>query len=128
MTRQNWKHTQDSNESSFENRELSLEFRVTNLFLYSPHERISRNDLFLEKRNNNHSHVQRTQRPIALACTIKAKLSSNFWARKKEQLKVFYLEVWKIDAIFLYQVYLFNYQNWFYICEGLCLRASRVTA
>ena len=40
-------------------------------YLYSAIERISRNNnLFLEKHNNNHSHVQRTHRPTALACTI----------------------------------------------------------
>ena len=34
----------------------------------------------------------------------------------------FYLEVWKIDSVFLYQVYLLNYQNCVYI--GMYLRGS----
>ena len=34
---------------------------------------------------------------------------------KKDQPKVFYIEVRNIDKVFLYQVYLLNYQNRFYI-------------
>ena len=41
-----------------------------------------------------------------------------FLGDKKEPTKGFYLEVWKIDSVFLYQVYLLNYHNCFYICEG----------
>ena len=43
----------DSKKSSFETRKPSLEFRETSIFLYSPIERISWNDLFLEKHKNN---------------------------------------------------------------------------
>ena len=47
----------------------------------------------------------------------------SFYAIKKDQQKVFfYLEVWKIDSVFLYQVYLLNYQNCVYI--GMYLRGS----
>ena len=44
------------------------------------------------------------------------------------QEMIFYLEVWKIDSVFLYQVYLLNYHNCFYICEGLYLHAWHTTA
>ena len=49
-------------------------------------------------------------------------------ADKKGPTKGFYLEVWKIDSVFLYQVYLLNNHNYFYICEGFHLRASHGTA
>ena len=77
------------------------------------------------KHNNNHSRVQRTHRPTALVCTILGKLSSSFYAIKKDQPKAFYFVVRKIDKVFLYHVYLLNYQNRFYICGGLYLRALR---
>ena len=32
---------------------------------------------------------------------------------KKDQEKVFYLEFWKIDSVFLYEVHLFSYKNVF---------------
>ena len=41
--------------------------------LYSPLESISGNDLFLEKRNNNHSHIYWMHGPTELASTIWAK-------------------------------------------------------
>ena len=44
------------------------------------------------------------------------------------QTKGFYLEVWKIDSVFLYQVYLLNYHNCLFFCEGLYLRVSHPTA
>ena len=40
--------------------------------------------------------------------------------------KVFYLKVWKIDSVFLYEVYLLNNQNCFYTnlsCQGMYLHA-----
>ena len=46
--------------------------------LYSPLERISGNDLFLEKHNNNHSHIHWMHGPMELASTIWAKLSLSF--------------------------------------------------
>ena len=67
MKRQNENNTRALNESSFERRKPSLEFEKP-AFLYSPLQRISRNDLFLEKHNNDHSHVKRKHRPTALAC------------------------------------------------------------
>ena len=33
----------------------------------------------------------------------------------------FYLEFCKMDSVFLYQVYLLNYKNCFYICKGTYL-------
>ena len=54
----------------------------------------------------------------ALACTsVYAKLI------KKGHRKVFYLTVWKIDSVFLYKIYLLNYQNCFYTYQGMYLRA-----
>ena len=47
-------------------------------FLYSPLERISGNDLFREKHNNNHSHIHWMHGPTELASTIWAKLSLSF--------------------------------------------------
>ena len=94
-------------------------------FLHSPLERISRNDLFSIYFSRNIAATIRAQqmyRPTALAYTIWVKLS--FKVIKKGPTKGFYLEVWKIDSVFLYQVYLLNYHNCFYICEGLYLRAS----
>ena len=59
--------------------------------------------------------------PGALACTSAyAKLI------KKGHRKVFYLKVWKIDSVFLYEVYLLNNQNCFYTnlsCQGMYLHA-----
>ena len=51
-----------------------------------------------------------------------------FLGDEKGPTKGFYIEVRNIDKVFLYQVYLLNYQNRFYICEGLYLCASRATA
>ena len=36
-------------------------------------------------------------------------LHVQFLGDKKGQMKGFYLEVWKINSVFLYQVYLLNY-------------------
>ena len=72
VTRQNWKNAWASYESSFEMRKPSAKFWETRNqhFLHSLLERISRNDLFLEKHNNNHLHIQRTNWPTALANAI----------------------------------------------------------
>ena len=40
---------------------------------------------------------------------------------KRDQQKVFYLEFWKIDSVFLYEVYLFSYKNVF-IFDVSCLK------
>ena len=44
-----------------------------------------------------------------------SKVKFEFLGDKKGPRKGFYLEVWKIDSVFLYQVYLLNYDNCFYI-------------
>ena len=51
---------------------MKIESRVSRKqhFLYLPLKRYSRNDLFVEKNNNNHLHVQQTNLPTALACTV----------------------------------------------------------
>ena len=68
-------------------------------FLHLPLEWILRHDLFLKKNKNNHSQTQQTVKPRALACTCAyAKLI------KKDHQKVFYLKVWKIDWVFLFEV------------------------
>ena len=51
-----------------------------------------------------------------------------FLGGKKGPAKGFYPEVWKIDSVFLYQVYLLNHHNCFYIGEGLDLWALHATA
>ena len=105
--------------SKHENRVSSFEKPA---FLYSPLERISGNDLFLEKHNNNHSQLNWMHGPTDLASLYKYNLSEvkfKFLGDKKGPTKGFYLEVWKIDSVFLYQVYLLNYHNCFYICEGV---------
>ena len=48
-----------------------------------------------------------------------SKIKFKFLGDKKRAAKGYYLQVWKIDSVFLYQVYLLNYHNCFYICEGL---------
>ena len=58
-------------------------------------------------------------------------LRVKFLGDKKGPTIGFYLEVWKISSVFLYQVYLLNYQLCtvhIIICEGLYLRVSHVTA
>ena len=57
-----------------------------------------------------------------------SKVKFKFLGDKKGPTKGFYLEVWKIDSVFLYQVCLLNYDNCFYICEGLYLQALHMTA
>ena len=47
-------------------------------FLYSPLERISGNDSYLEKHNNNHSHIHWMHGPTELASTVWGKLSLSF--------------------------------------------------
>ena len=96
-----WKHKNTSNyyKLSIKTQTLSLQFQETSIFLYSPLERILRHDLFLKKNKDSHSQKQQTVQPRALACTSAyAKLIKNcHW-------KVFYLKVWKIDSVFLYEV------------------------
>ena len=82
--------------SKHENRVSSFEKPA---FLYSPLERISGNDLFLEKHNNNHSHIHWMHGPMELASTIWAKLSLSFWVIKKDQQKVF---IWKFGKLTQY--------------------------
>ena len=43
-----------------------------------------------------------------------SKVKFKFLGDKKGPTKGFCLEVWKIDSVFLYQVYLLNYDNCFY--------------
>ena len=71
-----------------------IEFRETSIFLYQ--------------------HL-----PVHLS-----EVKFKFLRDKKGPTKGFYLEVWKIASVFFYHVYLLNYHNCFYICEGLYLRAS----
>ena len=79
---------------------LSPKFRETSIFyIISPVEQILRHDLFLKKNKDNHLQKQQKVQPRALACTSAyAKLIKNC------HRKVFYLTVWKIDSVFLYEV------------------------
>ena len=52
-------------------------------------------------------------------------LHVQFLGDKKGQTKGFYLEVWKINSVFLYQLYLLNCLC---ICEGLYLCTLHSTA
>ena len=88
--------TQALNESSFEKPAS---------FIFT-----SRKDF--EKHNSNHSH--RANAPTNSTCVYNlSKIKFKFLGDKKRAAKGYYLEV------FLYQVYLLNYHNCFYICEGL---------
>ena len=51
-------------------RRKSLAPRISMTALYSLLEKISSNDLFLKKNNNNHSHVEQMHQLTTLACTI----------------------------------------------------------
>ena len=44
-----------------------------------------------------------------------------FLGDKKGATKGYYLEVWKIDSVFLYQVYLLNYQTTVFIFVKVCI-------
>ena len=71
-----------------------------------------------KKHNSNHSH--RANAPTNSTCVYNlSKIKFKFLGDKKRAVKGYYLEVWKIDSAFLHQVYLLNYHNCFYICEGL---------
>ena len=101
VMRQNRNNAQASNESSFKTWKLSLEFWETS-FCYIRHLKGFREMIYFsrnitvtscthrESTNHQHLHVQ-------------------FLGDKKGQTKGFYLEVWKINSVFLYQVYLLNY-------------------
>ena len=76
------------------------------------------NESSFEKHNSNHSH--RANAPTNSTCVYNlSKIKFKFLGDKKRAAKGYYLQVWKIDSVFLYQVYLLNYHNCFYICEGL---------
>ena len=62
VMRQKWKNTQNSHELKFETRKLSLKFRETSNFSYSPLKRILRNDIFLKKITITiHTHSEHAQ-------------------------------------------------------------------
>ena len=54
-------------------------------------------------------------------------LCVKFLGDKKGPTKGFYLEVWKIKSVFLYQVYLLNYQlRTVYIFVKVCIYVRRM--
>ena len=53
-----------------------------------------------------------------------SKVKFKFLDDKKGPTKGFYLEVWKIDSVFLYQVYLLNYLTVF-IFVKVCIYGHR---
>ena len=104
----------------------SLEFSETSIFLYSPRERILRNDLFLKKQNNNHLHVQWRTDQQHLRVQFKTNLSEvqfKFLGNKKGPMEGFFY----LESVFLYRVFLLNCQNCFYISEGLYLSLLHAT-
>ena len=125
--RQNWNNTRASNESSFETRKPSVKFWETSIF-YTHHLKGFQETIYFSRymtvtiRTYTECTDQRN-----LRLQFERKVKFKFLGDKKGPTKGFYLEVWKIDSVFLYQVYLLNYHNCFYICEGLYLRASHAT-
>ena len=81
----------------FRNTKTESQVLRNQLFLYSPLERISGNDVFLKK--HNHSHIHWMYGPTELACSIWAKLSLSFYVIKKDQQKVF---IWKFGNLTQY--------------------------
>ena len=128
VMRQNWNNTRASNESSFETRKPSLKFWETSIF-YTHHLKGFQETIYFSRymtvtiRTYTECTDQRN-----LRLQFERKVKFKFLGDKKGPTKGFYLEVWKIDSVFLYQVYLLNYHNCFYICEGLYLWASHATA
>ena len=67
-----------------------------------------------QENNSKHSHIQQTQWPTATCMQNSSKVKFKFLGDKKGPTQSFYLEVWKIDSIFLYKVYLLKYQKCVY--------------
>lgn len=78
--------------------------QVQPAFWYWSLNRISRNNLFLKKNN------KKSQQPTATCMYNSSKVEFKYLGNKGPK-KSFYLEVWKIDSIFLYKVYLLKYQK-----------------
>ena len=104
VTRQNRNNAQASNEFSFRTWKPSLEFRETS-FCYIHHSKGFRETIYFSR------NITMTSRTY-WESTDQQHLHVQFLGDKKGQMKGFYLEVWKINSVFLYQVYLLNYQLW----------------
>ena len=124
MRRQNSKSTQDTNKSSFKTQKPSLSFKKPAFFLYSNHSKEFRETIFFSRNIiiTSHTYSDSTdQQPLHVQ--FKANLSEVQFKFLGDKKGFFYLE-----SVFLYQVYLLNYQNCFYISKGLYSSPSRMTA
>ena len=124
MRRQNSKSTQDTNKSSFKTQKPSLSFKKPAFFLDSNHSKEFRETIFFSRNIiiTSHTYSDSTdQQPLHVQ--FKANLREVQFKFLGDKKGFLYLE-----SVFLYQVYLLNYQNCFYISEGLYLSPSRTTA
>ena len=101
VTRQNRNNARASNEFSFKTWKPSLEFGETS-FCYIRHSKGFRETIYFSR------NITMTSRTY-WESTDQQHLHVQFLGDKKGQMKGFYLEVWKINSVFLYQVYLLNY-------------------
>ena len=117
MRRQNSKSTRDMNKSSFKTQKPSLSFKKPAFFCIH-HSKEFRETIYFSRNVTitSHTYSESTDQQN-LHVQFKANLS-------KVQFK--FLGFFYLESVFLYQVYLLNYQNCFYISEGLYLQSNQV--
>ena len=123
MRRQNSKSTRDTNKSSFKTQKPSLSFKKPAFFCIH-HSKEFRETIYFSRNITitSHAYSESTDQQH-LRVQFKANLSDIQFKFLGDKKGFFYLEL-----VFLYQVYLLNYQNCFYVSEGLYLSPSRATA
>ena len=114
VMRQNLNNAWASNESSFETWKPSLEFGETS-FCYIRHSKGFWETIYFLRIITMTTYTYRES-------TDQQHLHVQFLGDKKGQMKGFYLEDSRTDSVFLYQVYLLNYQLWtVYIFVKVCI-------
>ena len=123
MRRQNSKSTRDTNKSSFKTQKLSLSFKKPAFFCIH-HSKEFRETIYFSRNVTitSHTYNESTDQQH-LRVQFKANLREVQFKFLGDKKGFFYIE-----SVFLYQVYLLNYQNCFYISEGLYLSPLRTTA
>ena len=123
MRRQNSKSTRDTNKSSFKTQKPSLSFKKPAFFCIH-HSKEFRETIYFSRNVTitSHTYNESTDQQH-LRVQFKANLREVQFKFLGDKKGFFYIE-----SVFLYQVYLLNYQNCFYISEGLYLSPSRTTA
>ena len=117
VTRQKKKtNTIATNESSFETRKPSLEFRETSI-VYIRHSKGFRETIYFSR------NITMTTRTYSES-TDQQHLRVKFLGDQKGPTKGFYLEVWKLVSSLSFEL---STLNCLYICEGLYLRAIRAS-